>query len=117
MKLVLLDINRIIIVSCYGLLLPGGVAAATETAVASSARERISRYVEAGQMFSIQDPDEVAVLLEKPHAPDTPGGNVKWFCTPTYTPDTNGDGYYDNVVGHMLTFRPPKEMEALNQQG
>ena len=112
MKIVLLDVDRIILVGCCCLLLPGAAAAAD-----SPARERISRYVEAGQMFSIQDPDEVAVLLETPHAPDTPGGNVKWFCTPTYAPDTNGDGYYDNVVGHMLTFRPPKEMEDLNQQG
>ena len=44
MKLVLLDVDRIIIVGCCGLFLPGGGAAATATAAAASARERISRY-------------------------------------------------------------------------
>jgi len=109
MKLVLLGVDRILLVGCCCLLLPG--------AAASPARERISRYVEEGQMFMIQDAAEIAILLEKPNNPMTPGGNVKWLCTPNHTPDTNGDGVHDSVVGHMLLYRPPKEVEDLQQQG
>ena len=111
MKLVLLGVDRILLVCCCCLLLPGGAAAA------SPARERISRYVEEGQMFVIQHPDEVTILLGKPNNPITPGGNVKWLCTPNYAPDNNGDGLHDNVVGHMVVYRPPKEVEGLQQQG
>ena len=111
MKLVLLGVDRILLVCCCCLLLPGGAAAA------SPARERISRYVEEGQMFVIQHPDEVTILLGKPNNPITPGGNVKWLCTPNHAPDNNGDGVHDSVVGHMLLYRPPKAVESLDQQG
>ena len=116
MKLVLLGVDRILLVGCCCLLLPGAAAAAA-AAASSPARERISRYVEEGQMFMIQDPGEIAILLEKPNNPMKPAGNVKWLCTPNHAPDNNGDGVHDSVVGHMLLYRPPKAVESLDQQG
>mmetsp|Transcript_18034 Transcript_18034/g.20844 ORF Transcript_18034/g.20844 Transcript_18034/m.20844 type:complete len:111 (-) Transcript_18034:153-485(-) len=110
MKLVL-GVERIVVhvvagfsfgIICSGCLFiyMGGVSVAA-AAAASSPRDRISRYVDAGQMFLVQDPEEILVLLEKPNAPIKPGGNVQWFCTPRHGPDKNGNGHYDNVVSHM----------------
>jgi len=37
---------------------------------------------------------------------------VVWFCPPAYAPDLNGDGMYDNVVGHGLLFVPSDGLEG-----
>jgi len=126
MKLVL-GVERIVhivagfsfgIVICSGCFL---ISTAGVAAVITPRRDRIERYVAAGQMFLIQDPNKINVLLEKPNAPITPSGNVKWFCTPQkileWDENSDYDKTYDNVVSHMLTFRPAQEVADLQQQG
>jgi hypothetical protein len=66
-------------------------------------RERISRYINEGQMMVV--PKGVG-LYEDPEKDSIRFNQIFWFCRPTYEPDENGDGQWDNVVGHAVSFFP-----------
>ena len=73
----------------------------------TSSRSRISRYVDEGQMFFIRD-NGVALgrNLSNTKFPsnEIEIGNVEWFCAPTFGPDNDEDGNYDNVVSVFITY-------------
>ena len=81
-----------------------------------ASRERISKYVQEKQMFWITDStnEQGVMLREDPEAADETNFfessskgryvHVKWFCSPTHAPDSNGDGMYDNLVAHSVSF-------------
>jgi len=81
-----------------------------------TSRERISKYVQEKQMFWITDSanKQGVMLREDPEAADETNFfessskgryvHVKWFCTPKHAPDSNGDGMYDNLVAHSVSF-------------
>src|SRR5210317_1322566 len=58
---------------------------ASESAVTSPARERISQYVRDGQMFFIIK--DQMVLFEDPSKDPVPVPQVWWLCQPTTAPD------------------------------
>ena len=73
-------------------------------------RSRISQYIVDGQLFLVGGG---VLLFENPasgasHYDDL----VMWFCPPAYEPDLNGDGKWDNVVGHGLLFIPDDGLEG-----
>ena len=108
-----------------------------------TSRERITNYVKEQQMFWITDSDknQGAMIYETP--PKSNGDattnfytedeeavassksnmryiNAKWFCAPTYAPDTDKDDMYDNVVARAITFSLAGYVEddpAANPQG
>jgi hypothetical protein len=71
------------------------------------ARERISQFVEEGQMFFVRE-DEIALgrSLSNPIFPFTTNQvcNIEWFCTPAFPPGNNNGGDYGNVVSSFITF-------------
>ena len=75
-----------------------------------SSRERISNYVETGQVFFILDSstDAVPMIYEDPSKDPIFVSGVFWLCQPTTAPDLNGDGMYDSVVSRANYFYPPK---------
>jgi hypothetical protein len=72
------------------------------------ARERISRFVEEGQMFFVRE-DQIALgrNLSNPIFPSMTNQfiNIEWFCKPAFSPDNNNDGNYNNVVSSFITFK------------
>jgi len=88
---------------------------ASESAVTSPARERISQYVRDGQMFFIIK--DQMVLFEDPSKDPVPVPQVWWLCQPTTAPDLNGDGQYDSVISHVNIFVPPSTMKAVQKAG
>ena len=72
------------------------------------ARERISQFVEEGQMFFVRE-DQIALgrNLTNPKFPSMTNqvNNIEWFCKPAFSPDNNNDGNYDNVVSSFITFK------------
>lgn len=92
---------------------------ASRTSHDTTSRERISRYVQSKQMFFILDAekDPIPWLFEDPSVePHYPNG-VQWVCAPTHAPDFNGDGLYDSLVAHAITFIPPKKQEEARKRG
>ena len=89
--------------------------ASSESAVTSSARERISQYVRDGQMFFImKDP---TLLYEDPSKDPVTYTNIWWFCQPTTAPALNGDGQYDSVISHVNIIVPPSSLKAAKDAG
>ena len=90
--------------------------ASTTTTKKMTSRERISKYVQEKQMFWITDSanKQGVMLREDPEAADQTNFfessskgryvHVKWFCTPKHAPDANGDGIFDNLVAHSVSF-------------
>jgi len=75
----------------------------------SSSRDRITQFVDEGQQFLVvsgvtlqEDPTKDEIQFD-----GVESAIIFWFCTPAYTPDDNGDEQYDNVVSHVLSYRPP----------
>ena len=85
----------------------------------SATRDRIGHYVAEGQQFLIEDPsvDVRIALYENPDAEPVILSRIFWFCPPEHAPDTNGDGEYDHVVSHALTYRPSNTVEGQIGQG
>lgn len=89
---------------------------ASTTTKKMTSRERISKYVQEKQMFWITDSanKQGVMLREDPEAADETNFfessskgryvHVKWFCTPKHAPNSNGDGMYDNLVAHSVSF-------------
>lgn len=75
-----------------------------------SPRERISQYVNEGQMFYIIDSQEI--LYEDPSKAPFAFTNVFWICQPTVAPDNNGDGMYDSAVAHVNIYIPAASSAA-----
>jgi hypothetical protein len=71
-------------------------------------RERISQFVEEGQMFFVRE-DQIALgrNLSNPIFPSMTNqvNNIVWFCIPAFSPDNNNDGNYNNVVSSSITFK------------
>jgi hypothetical protein len=88
---------------------------ASESAVTSPARERISQYVRDGQMFFIIK--DQMILYEDPSKDPVSISYVEWFCQPTTAPDLNGDGQHDSVISHVVTFRTPSTFKAVKDAG
>ena len=84
-----------------------------------ASRERIGEYVATGQQFLVVDSaaDETILLYEDPDAEVLTVDRVYWFCPPQHAFDSNGDGQYDNVVAHALTFRETGFDEQIEQGG
>ncbi|KAL7524744.1 hypothetical protein ACHAWF_001065 [Thalassiosira exigua] len=81
-------------------------------------RQRIGAYVASGQQFLVVDSensDETISLFEDPGAELVMPVYVFWFCPPKHAPDRNGDGEFDNVLGHALTYRAA--IETIVDQG
>ena len=90
---------------------------ASESAVTSPARERISQYVRDGQMFFIHK--DQMLLYEDPSKDPLTFSNIWWFCQPTTAPDPdlNGDGQYDSVISHVNFIVPPSTLKAAQDAG
>ena len=88
---------------------------ASESAVTSPARERISQYVRDGQMFFIRK--DQTILYEDPSKDPLTFSSLAWFCQPATAPDLNGDGQYDSVMSHVNIFVPPSTMKAAKNSG
>lgn len=74
-----------------------------------SSRGRISRYALEKQMFFIMDSstDPVPFLREDPGEDSFQNLTyVLWFCAPSHAPDANGDGMYDSLVSHVVSWTP-----------
>ena len=86
---------------------------------AQASRLRIRDYVGAGQQFLVMDPliDETVALYEDPSADMVLLKHIFWFCSPQHAPDQNGDGEFDNVLGHALTFRFEETVEEQMEDG
>ena len=84
-----------------------------------SSRERISNYVETGQVFFILDSstDAVPMIYEDPSKDPIFVSGVFWLCQPTTAPDLNGDGMYDSVVSRANCFVPPKTLNGITKAG
>ena len=89
---------------------------ASESAVTSPARERISQYVRDGQMFFIMK-DPMALFEDPSKDPVTATLLIWWLCQPTTAPDLNGDGQHDSVISHVNIFVPPSTMKAVQKAG
>ena len=84
-----------------------------------SSRERISEYTVQKQMFFITDSsvDPAPLLYEGPESNPLLLNNIKWMCAPTHAPDANGDGLFDSLVAHGLTYRPSEQVVNLEREG
>lgn len=89
------------------------------SAASMTARERISRYTQEKQMFFIIDGegDPVPYLFEDPTMEAGEPTLVQWLCAPVHAPDTNGDGMYDSLVAHAVTFVPHSTFKAAKDSG
>jgi polyhydroxyalkanoate synthesis regulator phasin len=89
--------------------------APTQAPSKEAARERISRFVEEGQMFFVRE-DQIALgrNLSSPMFPSMTNqvNNIEWFCKPAFSPDNNNDGNYNNVVSSFITFVNQKKNET-----
>ena len=87
--------------------------------ICRASRERIAEYVATGQQFLVVDSavDETILLYEDPDAEMLTIDRVYWFCPPEHGVDSNGDGQYDSVVAHALTFRVTDFDEQIEQGG
>lgn len=100
-------------------MLIGATTALLSITFAQASRARIRDYVANGQQFLIMDPliDETVALYEDPHADTVLLKHIFWFCSPRHAPDQNGDGDYDSVLGHTLTFRFEETVEEQMKDG
>ncbi len=87
----------------------------SESAVTSSARERISQYVRDGQMFFITK--EQPIVFEDPSKDPLTLSIIWWVCQPTTAPDLNDDGQYDSVISHANFIIPPSNLKAIQDAG
>lgn len=84
-----------------------------------TSRQRISQYALEKQMWFIMDAekDPVPWLYEDPSKEPLYPNLLQWVCAPTHAPDFNGDGMYDSLVAHAVSFIPPKTSEGANNRG
>ncbi len=102
------------------LFILSGTATAADTKASkqstgtSTSRERIAEYVRGGQIFYIKDGQ--LAMFEEPWIPYVQVTDIIWFCQPK-TGSGDEDGYYDNVVSHAITYRPPSTVQVVKDSG
>lgn len=81
-----------------------------------TSRERITKYVNEGQMFFIMN--GVPALYEDPSSDPMFVTYLQWFCAPTHAPpDANGDGMYDSLVSRVVSYVPGSTSTLKNEKG
>ena len=81
-----------------------------------TSRERITNYVNEGQMFFIMN--GVPALYEDPSSDPMFVTYLQWFCAPTHAPpDANGDGMYDSLVSRVVSYVPGSTSTLKNEKG
>ncbi|KAL7547565.1 hypothetical protein ACHAWF_010858 [Thalassiosira exigua] len=89
----------------------------TERKAPLTSRDRISKYAKEKQMFFVIDSakDQVPILYEDPSKALMNLTYVLWLCAPSHAPDINGDGQFDSLVAHVVSFTP--HLDAYTEKG
>ena len=88
-------------------------------AASMTGRERISRYTQEKQMFFVidGDGDPMPFLYEDPDSEPKYFTVIQWLCAPVHAPDINGDGMFDSLVAHVVSFLPDSDIDEAKDSG
>ncbi|KAL7544257.1 hypothetical protein ACHAWF_007639 [Thalassiosira exigua] len=81
---------------------------AKKDALRLTSRERIGKYARERQTFFVVSSakDPAPFLFEDPSKEVIYGTSIWWLCAPSHAPDVNGDGQFDSLVAHVVSFTP-----------